>query len=380
MLLANMSMRPNIPDDVKLKLWALSGARCEFPNCNKYVWRDGLTLQEDNFAHMAHIVAASPKGPRGDETRSPELAMDFDNLMLLCLDHSKLVDGKNKSTYTIEQLQKNKKEHEERIRRQTDTHPEMITSILRFAANIGDRPVSVSITQARQAILPRYPLDDHGISLDFTNLGGRGDESFWKSFAQEITKGVNRGLEAGNDHPRPTHVSIFALGPIPLLAHLGHALGNTISADIYQRHRDTEDWKWKAENEETFEYITNEYKSDDSNEVAVVLSLSGKIHPEEVYKKFEQTPYLYEITIDSPGTSFLTQNSRLEKFRVSYRELLSRIRERHGGEVTIHLFPAIPAPIAVLCGRELLPKSDPKMLIYDNEKDAGGFVPILTIN
>ncbi|MCX6753994.1 MAG: hypothetical protein NTV03_02995 [Candidatus Nomurabacteria bacterium] len=60
-----------IPQDVKLKLWVLSGGRCEFPGCNEYVWRDGLTLQEDNFSHMAHIVSDSPGGPRGDDELSP---------------------------------------------------------------------------------------------------------------------------------------------------------------------------------------------------------------------------------------------------------------------------------------------------------------------
>jgi len=40
----------------------------------------------------------------------------------------------------------------------------------------------------------------------------------------------------------------------------------------------------------------------------------------------------------------------------------------------------VPAPIAVLCGRELLPKVDPSVTVYDHEKDQGGFVQILTIN
>ena len=40
---------------------------------------------------------------------------------------------------------------------------------------------------------------------------------------------------------------------------------------------------------------------------------------------------------------------------------------------TIDLFPAVPAPIAVLCGRELLPKVHPKLRVYDNDRDAGGF-------
>ncbi len=375
-----MKNRPTISESTKLKLWVLSGGRCEFPGCNEYVWRDNLTLQEDNFAHMAHIVAAAPGGPRGDEILSPALITDFDNLILVCHDHSKLIDGKNKAQYTVEDLRKYKKAHEERIRRQTDLQPNAKTIVLRFIANIGDRPVQISVSEAHQGILPLFPADDRGILLDYTNRPGRGEANFWESFADEIGRKVERDLGDGNDRSRPDHISIFALGPIPLLIKLGNSIGNTISADLYQRHRDTEDWKWKPEVDSNFEYRQREVSGTDDLNVALILSLSGKIHEDEVYKKFDSKPHLYEISIDFPATNFLSQKSRLEKFRSAYREVLTRIRDRHGGNVIIHLFPAIPAPIAVLCGRELLPKSDPALIVYDHEKDQGGFVQILKIN
>lgn len=379
-MLNYMNKRPPIPDTVKLKLWVLSGGRCEFPGCNKYIWRDGLTLQEDNFAHMAHIVAASKNGPRGDEILSPELAIEFKNLMLVCFDHSKLIDGKNFDEYSLENLQKYKEAHEDRIRIQTDLQPGMTTTILRFMANIGDRPVNVGLSDTQQAILPRFPANDKGILIDHTNRPGRGETDFWSSIASDTVNKVQRELEAGNDKPRPDHISVFALGPIPLLITLGHAIGNTISVDLFQRHRDMEDWKWKPENEEEFEYQLQESPVADSKNVAIILSLSGKVHEKEVYEKFDTKPHVYEITIDTPNPGFLGQQSKLKKFRVAYRNLLSLIRDRHGGDAIIHLFPAIPAPIAVLCGRELLPKSDPTMIVYDHEKDKGGFVQILTIN
>jgi len=372
--------RLKIPDDVKLKLWIFSGGRCEFPGCNKYVWRDGLTLKEGNYAHMAHIVAASPDGPRGDEIKSVELERDFENLLLLCFDHSHLVDGKNKAEYTLEELQRYKKIHEDRIRRQTELQPEMSTTVLRFMANIGDRPVKISLAQTYNAILPRYPADDKGILMDFTNRTGSGESTFWQSFSSDIILQTERALTPGNDRTRPEHVSIFALGPIPLLIQLGRSIGNTISADIYQRHRDTEDWIWKTESDDEFEYKTEEVAGDNGENVAIALSLSGKIHNEEIYKSFEKQPYIYSITIESPNPGFLDQKSKLQKFRDAYRSVLSKIRETHGGKTKIHLFPAIPAPIAVICGRELLPKVDPLMVIYDHEKEKGGFIQTLTIN
>ncbi len=76
--------RTKIPEWTKLKLWVLSGGRCEFSGCNNYIWRDGLTLQEDNFAEMAHIIAQSSDGPRGNKKLSLHQAIDFENLIMLC--------------------------------------------------------------------------------------------------------------------------------------------------------------------------------------------------------------------------------------------------------------------------------------------------------
>jgi hypothetical protein len=308
------------------------------------------------------------------------MILDFDNLMLTCLKHSKLIDGKNRGAYSIDDLRQYKKAHEDRIRRQTELQPEATSTVLLFMANIGDRAVKISAQQAHLAMLPRFPADDRGVLMDFTNRPGRGEANFWESFADEITAQVTRELAAGNQRPRPNHLSIFALGPIPVLIKLGHSIGNTISADLYQRHRDTENWCWKPEEEDAFEYQLREVPGSEHGNVAVVLSLSGKIQEEEVYKTFTEKPYLYEITIESPNPGFLNQKSKLQKFRTIYRDLLSKIRESHGEKVTIHLFPAIPAPIAVLCGREILPKSDPSMLVYDHEKDRGGFIKVLTVN
>ena len=62
-----MSKRKSIPEAVRLRLWVASAGRCEFKGCNEYVWRNGLTLSEGNFADVAHIIASSEDGPRGNQ-------------------------------------------------------------------------------------------------------------------------------------------------------------------------------------------------------------------------------------------------------------------------------------------------------------------------
>ena len=374
------SRRPKIPEDVKLKLWVFSGGRCEFPGCNKPVWRDGLTLKEDNFAHMAHLVAASPRGPRGDKALSLELAVDFSNLMLVCFDHHKLIDGKHKSEYSLEFLRDYKARHEERIQRQTAIGPDMATTVVRFIARVRERKMEISASQAYDAIFPRFPSDEKGILLDFTNKEGSGDFSHWTGFAADIATNVRHALAPGNDHRRIQHLSIFAAAPIPLLMYFGNQIGGSIPTEIYQKHRDADDWKWKQEPAtDSFSYAVTRSGIDNSvPRVAIVLSLSGKIKGEEVRAVLSNAP-LYEISIDNPNRDFLQYPSQLKKFSGVYRELLGEVRERHGSKCEIHLFPAVPVAVAIACGRELLPKADPKVHVYDLDGERG-FVPTLTIN
>lgn len=190
--------RKKIPPEIMLKLWVVSGGRCEFPGCNKQVWRDGLTLKEDNFAHMAHLVAASPDGPRGDKILSPELEQEFSNLILVCLTHSRLVDGRNKSEFTIEDLRLYKERHEDRIRVQTSVSPDMGTTVVRFLAKIADRPTVISLSQAYHAIQPRFPESEKGIFLDFTIKPGHGTQTYWKQFQKDILAQVQSALLSGN--------------------------------------------------------------------------------------------------------------------------------------------------------------------------------------
>ena len=54
--------------------------------------------------------------------------------------------------------------------------------------------------------------------------------------------------------------------------------------------------------------------------------------------------------------------------------------QRQGIVKELHLFPAVPALIAILCGRELLPKVHPELLVYDFDKQKAGFTFQLKVN
>jgi hypothetical protein len=97
------SMRPT---EVKA-LWGRAASRCSI--CKIELATDtteGLT------GEMAHIVAKSPDGPRGDRSLTPEEREDYSNKILLCPNHHTMID-KDISEWTVNKILKIKKEHEQ---------------------------------------------------------------------------------------------------------------------------------------------------------------------------------------------------------------------------------------------------------------------------
>ncbi len=357
--------RPRIPDDVKLELWARAGGRCQYRGCNKQVWRDGLTLATLNRSNIAHIISWTPTGPRGDKVRSELLAKNIKNLMLTCQKHNTLIDKKKYVPKHPEKLLLAfKQEHEERIEIVTDIKSSNKTELLIFKANIGDRIIDIDPGQAASAALPFYPTRENPFTIDLTKMSSN-TTNYWVEGFQTIKEKVERFMSRDVDRSSLKHISIFALGPIPFLIKLGKLVGDIIPIRLFQNHRTTNDWIW---NDSKFKcpYKKRVTKSKgDARNIALIFSLSGKIHKRE-YKSFlTNTWEIIEISILNPNVLFLKNESQIVDFRIIYRSILADIRTRHGDKVKVHIFPAVPAPIAVEIGCSILPKSDPRIYLYD---------------
>jgi 5-methylcytosine-specific restriction endonuclease McrA len=370
----------NIPQTTRILLFVRAGGRCQFDGCNKYLLEHHLTLSEGNFSQMAHIVAFSKEGPRGGINPHRTRVNDVDNLMLLCPQCHKLIDN-HPDQYTVSTLEKYKRKHEERIHHVTGLGPELKTTVVQLKTKVAGQQVGIPITQVTEAVSPRYPTDARGYIIDLTNIDDR-DAGFMDAAMQEIRRKIERLYEPGMDVAETRHISLFALAPIPLLIFLGRQLSNKIPVDAYQRHRDTENWVWKTVGEPV-EYKFHKLKSGQNpKNVAMILSLSGKIHLDSLLQEVDDSYSVYEITLAGvePNPGFLRLRQDLTNFKETYQASLRSILRDHGDLEKVHFFPAVPAPVAVLCGKELLPKVDPKLLVYDYDKSKGGFNLITEVN
>jgi hypothetical protein len=361
----------------RLLLFVRAGGRCEFDGCNKDVLRHHVTLTEGIFGQMAHIVAFKVEGPRGKAGRRPVDINDIRNLMLMCPPCHKLVDH-HPEKYSRRTLVEYKRVHEKRIRYVTALGPDRGTTVLILKSRIGGEVVQVPSNQIVEATAPRYPISSDPTEIDLSVISDLGT-AFLNAAKDEIARRVSRFFEEGGEGHRAQHLSIFALAPMPLLVFFGKQLSNKVPSDLYQRHRDTEGWTWKKRGKPV-QYHVRARRSGKRGRVALVLSLSGAI-PLTALPQECRDATIYEITLKGaePRTTFLQTRQDLDGFRMAYQEALGLILKKHGLVSTVDLFPAVPAPIAVLCGRELLPKVHPALRVHDYDKKTGGFTFALEV-
>ncbi len=364
----------------QLELFVRAGGRCEFDGCNEFLLEHRLTLTKGNFAQMAHIVAFSRDGPRGSTSSRPKNINDVGNLMLLCPQCHKLIDD-NPDRHSVATLEKYKEKHEERIHHVTGLGPDLRTTIVQLKARIAGQSVAIPAAQVTEAVAPRYPMDAKGHVMDLTAIRAEG-KAFLDAAVTTIKRTVERLYEPGMEVEETRHISLFALAPIPLLVFLGNQLSNKVDVEVFQRHRDTEDWVWKTTGAPVEYRFAKVREGTDRTMVAFALSLSGKVRMDFLPSAIDERFTVYELTLAGidPSPTFLRLREDLIRFKDAYQAALRTVSRDHGQIEAIHLFPAVPAPVAVLCGRELLPKVDPKLLVYDFDKRTGGFTLTIEVN
>ncbi|EMN6090131.1 hypothetical protein WB374_003448 [Vibrio cholerae] len=91
------------------KLFALSGNQCAFPGCSKAL----VNTDNAKDSNICHIEAANEDGERYRKSMSDKERADYNNLILLCVQHHTETD--NVETYTVEKLKQMKEDHEAKI-------------------------------------------------------------------------------------------------------------------------------------------------------------------------------------------------------------------------------------------------------------------------
>lgn len=368
-----------IPETVKIRLWGKSAGRCAYLGCNERLWIDASTQFEFNSAYIAHIIADSPSGPRGDPILSPKLATDISNLMLLCDRHHRLIDKEDVAGHPVERLEEMKRAHEGRVELLTDISEQKKSHVLLYGANIGAQASPLSFSEAALAMVPNwYPADRYPISLGLKNSSIEDHASeFWQMEMAQMRNSFSQVVQPRIKSGEIRHLSVFALAPQPLLVLLGSCLSDIPAVETYQLHRQPRTWKW-LDVPENSQFRVKHPDTFDGQPV-LVFSLSAKIHPERIHSVLPGNLSIWEVTLNQCHNDFLRSRPQLLAFNDIVRKLMVEISHRHGQKTPLNIFPAMPVACAVELGRLRMPKADMPWILFDQNNKLGGFVKTIEI-
>jgi SMODS-associated and fused to various effectors sensor domain len=372
--------KTSIPQKVQSALWARSGGRCAYRGCNEDLIGDLIAGRQDGvFGFIAHVVADRPDGPRGDLVRSPVLAKNLQNLMLVCARHHKVIDVDAVADHSEPVLLAMKAEHEARIATVTAIDEERGSHVIRFAATIGQNEALVSTQSIFAAMLPdRHPASGQTIDLELLGLSFQDNEpEYWTVQRDNLRRQFATKLGGRIERQEIRHLSVFALAPQPLLIELGRLLGDIVPATIHQRHREPSTWQWQQDRDPV-SYTISEPNIDSGGPVALKLAVSATVTDERITSVLGKHAAIWSLVTEGAHNDIVRCPQDQAAFRTALRNLFDRIKARHGPRQLIHVFPALPASLAVETGRVWMPKADLALQVYDQIRDRG-FVPALAI-
>ncbi|GGM16228.1 hypothetical protein [Nakamurella endophytica] len=169
--------------DTERQLWAASAGFCERPECMQYLFHAGDNGKVVTLGQLAHVVAASPGGPRADPAADEQLLAAFDNLIVLCPTCHYVVDHAEEE-YPVEVLSRWKRTRRERVRsalhvRKCNSRAELrdeLTRLLQFnnaifraygphSATSDDPLTDAAEVWRREAVEKMVPTNRHIVEL-----------------------------------------------------------------------------------------------------------------------------------------------------------------------------------------------------------------------
>ena len=138
--------RAVISANTERELFASAAGHCQRPACGRYVFEE-MGDATVSVGEMAHIIAAIPRGPRGESAIGPAERAQTANLLLLCASCHTLVD-KSPEVHTVALLQRWKQDHTNRI------NALFVTPV--FATRVDARAALETLLTRNRVIFERY--------------------------------------------------------------------------------------------------------------------------------------------------------------------------------------------------------------------------------
>ena len=388
--MTNRRKRP--PEPERLKVWVRSGGHCAV--CHRYLLESEINFEYVRLGELAHIVAqaASANAPRGLDDLPPEERDLAENLMLACAHcHNDIDKDRQAQRLSTGWLKTLKTRHEQRIREATELTSRERTVVLRLVGHIRSAPAEIGALEAVDAVnalVDRNPVltfdpNRMGPEIDLRALPGEEDpidSGYYNTACARIDQVLSERLVPAVERGEVPHLSVFGLARLPLLVYFGSRLDDTISTEIFQRHRSTDSWRWATGVADMqFNYRSQAAPSKDRpTEAVLVVNASGTVNPHQIPSQLAGLPeFVIEPEHGEPNRDVIrTQRSR-DSFHDAVSQLLGHIEANFKSVARLHLFAAVPVSAAIILGRSVGWGFHPELLVYDAVPN--GYSPALEV-
>ena len=373
-----------------LTVWCESGGRCMFEGCGGDLSQVALHTKPAQAAYLAHIIAAHPKGPRGDDELSHQLADCPSNIMLMCDSHHRLIDRISPDTFTVSKLTEMRKSHEEKVRSLLDSlsyKPSVGVSIFSDLAGVASAySPSDLLAAAIQEKLNLTPTI-HSF-LNRKSRDKREREGFWSNYLHDMEPQIREltsSLRDGNRLSSRATLAVYPLHHVPMLVLSGRILGEARPIEVFQYHRDLGTWCWQPYDEHTassFFHNLGEKKTK-AKEALVSIELTANLDCEALpqpLKRRLDSGEIQQIRVGAKHPSFasIRTKSDLDAFAQVARRVINVVHDELCAD-KVHLIGIAPASALFKVGQMLQPGHHPEYWVYDRSAHETQFQPAIKI-
>lgn len=376
---------------VKDALTYLAAWRCQFAGCGRDLKRHGATGGRGRFSYFAHIVAASPEGPRGDPLQSKLLASELSNFMLLCDECHRMIDKINPAKYTVEVLRKMREDNLAEVARLLGNLQYKQADVLAFLGNISGQPAPFTIEDAQEALWCSGLRTTDQKPARFFNPGGHNHKvhsvAYWTSLFEQMRldlpnlQGLLNGSRTGSARPR---LAVFPLHGTSVLLLTGRVLGDHAATQLFQPHRNKVDpgtcWAWPAAGSlpkpalDKFKLETLVQHEPGISEATLVVALTSDIDVSRMPGTCATSSGFSLPTLRIKGASFdkdcIQQPEDLQVLGLVVDEAIRRLQDEWCVR-RVHLLVSAPASAVVVVGQKMQARHHADFVCYEAEGGPG---------
>ncbi len=372
-----MNKRKNIPEKTKMTLVAKSGGICEFLGCNENLFEDDITKTQINFSEIAHIIASSPNGTRGDKDLSPKLQIEESNIMLLCPTHHKMIDADGEK-YTKEKLREMKAKHEEYIKHLKNIKKDRGVVTVVYRANVSNRIYTFTFNDIDMSLYKQHYYEQERICFSGC-VYDEGEEEYYNQEMQYLKQQYDTHIKQRQKNEFICNkYLLYAFAPQPLLIYLGMLFSDISNVEVQQLQRlPIQEWYLSSTAKRSkIEYKMREPEVINFKKIALNLSITADISDERIKDVLGEDVDIWKIESSMHGNDIIKDRKDIEAYRKAIFAVYEKIKDKYGRNCKINIFPAMPIAIAIETGRAWMKKSHPKLIIYDEKN---GFKKCLEI-